>query len=46
MKALVGARSVTVGIFTRKESAQNHCQVGDIGLALTVILDWIGLHSD
>ena len=50
MKVLVNARSVTGRIFTKEENAQNHCQIGNIGLALDVIVDWIQLcqqsHSD
>jgi len=41
VKALVNAKSVTGRIFTRKEQAQNHCQVGNIGLALDVMSKWI-----
>ncbi len=43
MKALINARSVTGRIFTRMENAQNHCQVGNVRLALDVIIDWIEL---
>jgi len=39
--ALENARSVTARIFTRETQAQNHCQIGNIGLALGVMLDWI-----
>ena len=35
------ARSVTGRVFTMEEHAQNHCQVGNIQLALDVILEWI-----
>jgi pimeloyl-ACP methyl ester carboxylesterase len=41
VQALQNARSVTARIFTREEQAQNHCQVGNIGLALDVMLEWI-----
>ena len=41
VKALVNAKSVTGRIFTEKEQAQNHCQVGNTGLALDVMLKWI-----
>lgn len=40
-KALVNAQSVSGRIFTRSESASHHCQVGNIGLVLDYILDWI-----
>jgi len=41
VKALTRARSVTGRIFTREEQAQNHCQVGNMGLALKVMADWL-----
>ena len=41
LDALTNARSVTARVFTRAESAQNHCQVGNLGLALDVITNWI-----
>ena len=34
-------RSFTGRIFTAEESAHTHCQVGNPGLAVRVILDWI-----
>ena len=40
-RALVNARSLTTRLFTRAEQAQNHCQVGNIGLALRVISHWL-----
>ena len=43
MKALVSARSVTGRIFTRAENAQNHCQIGNVRIALDVIVNWIEL---
>jgi hypothetical protein len=39
--ALTKARSVTARIFTPEEQAQNHCQIGNIGLTLAVMLQWI-----
>jgi pimeloyl-ACP methyl ester carboxylesterase len=39
--ALINARSVTGRIFTNEEHAQNHCQTGNIGLALDVMVKWI-----
>jgi hypothetical protein len=42
IQTLTNARSVTVRVFTRAESAQNHCQIGNLGLALRVILAWLG----
>lgn len=41
VKALKNARSITEHIFTREEQGQNHCQVGNIGLALKVMFEWI-----
>jgi pimeloyl-ACP methyl ester carboxylesterase len=41
INALKNARSVTARIFTRDEQGQNHCQVGNMGLALGVMLKWI-----
>ena len=41
IKALTGAKSITGRIFTRDEEAQNHCQIGNIGLALKEITEWI-----
>ena len=40
-KALVNAKSVTVRVFTKAEHADQHCQIGNIGLALQVMLDWM-----
>jgi len=39
--ALVNAKSITDRIFTKKENAQNHCQIGNIKLLLDVIIDWL-----
>jgi pimeloyl-ACP methyl ester carboxylesterase len=44
-KGLVNARSLTGRIFTRDEQAHNHCQIGNIRLALQVILDWVQAKS-
>ncbi len=41
VKALVNAKSVTGRVFTREEQAQNHCQIGNIGLALDVMAEWL-----
>jgi pimeloyl-ACP methyl ester carboxylesterase len=38
---LSGAPSVSARIFTEAEQAQNHCQIGNTGLAIRVILDWL-----
>lgn len=44
IKALKNA-NVTGRIFTRKEQAQNHCQMGNIGLALDVMVKWMADRS-
>ena len=41
VKALTDAKSVIDRIFTKEENAQNHCQIGNIGLALDVMVKWI-----
>ena len=41
LMALTAAHSVSSRVFTEAESAQNHCQIGNMGLALKVILDWL-----
>ena len=38
---LTAARSLTARLFTRQEQAQNHVHVGNVGLSLQVIADWI-----
>jgi pimeloyl-ACP methyl ester carboxylesterase len=40
-QALVNARSVTTRIFTKEEQADQHCQMGNLPLALNVMLDWL-----
>jgi pimeloyl-ACP methyl ester carboxylesterase len=45
LRALTNARSVTGRVFTRSDDAQNHCQTGNIGLALDVMAEWIGRTS-
>lgn len=42
IKALKNANSITERIFTREDQAQNHCQIGNIGLALDMMSNWIG----
>ncbi len=38
---LKNARSITAQLFTRSESAESHCQVGNYGLALRTIVNWL-----
>jgi pimeloyl-ACP methyl ester carboxylesterase len=41
VEVLKNARSLTARLFTRNEQAQNHCQVGNLGLAVDQITNWI-----
>jgi pimeloyl-ACP methyl ester carboxylesterase len=41
IEALKNARSLTARLFTRQEQAQNHCQVGNLRLAVEYITNWI-----
>src|SRR6266540_6144049 len=46
IKMLRNARSITARLFTRSESAENHCQVGNYGLAMRTIVQWLdGMQS-
>jgi hypothetical protein len=38
---LTQVRSLTARLFTRFEQAQNHIQVGNIGLSVRVITSWL-----
>ncbi|WP_342481532.1 alpha/beta hydrolase [Paenibacillus sp. FSL L8-0340] len=40
--SLTHVRSLTARMFTAKEHASNHCQIGNLGLAADVMLQWIG----
>jgi hypothetical protein len=39
--ALINAKSITERIFSEEDHGQNHCQIGNIGLALEVMAKWI-----
>jgi pimeloyl-ACP methyl ester carboxylesterase len=41
IEALKNVRSLTARLFTRAEQAQSHCQVGNLGLAVDVIAQWV-----
>jgi hypothetical protein len=41
VRRLTAARSVTERVFTKADQAQNHCQIGNMGLALRVMRDWL-----
>ena len=41
MSELVCAHSVTARIFTAREGAEQHCQVGNSGLAREEIVRWL-----
>lgn len=40
-RALTSAHSVTVRTFTRKEHADQHCQMGNLDLACSVVTEWL-----
>ena len=39
--ALTSARSVTAKVFTKETQAHNHCQNGNVGLALETMVQWL-----
>ena len=41
VQTLTAAQSVTARVFTEAEQAHNHCQIGNQGLAIKVILGWL-----
>ncbi|WP_105617007.1 alpha/beta fold hydrolase [Vallitalea okinawensis] len=41
VKALKNTKSITEHVFTRAEHAQNHCQIGNLGLSLETMSKWI-----
>jgi alpha-beta hydrolase superfamily lysophospholipase len=41
LMTLSAAHSISARVFTEAESGQNHCQIGNMGLALKVILNWL-----
>lgn len=43
IEALSNVRSLTARLFTEAEQAQNHCEAGNVGLALRVMVDWLNL---
>jgi pimeloyl-ACP methyl ester carboxylesterase len=44
-RELINARSITGRIFTESEQAQNHCQIGNIELALETMTNWLNIHT-
>ena len=40
-RMLKNACSITAWLFAWSENAQNHCQVGNYGLALRTIVNWL-----
>lgn len=38
---MVNAKSLSGRIFSSAEHAENHCQMGNLGLALRVMADWL-----
>ena len=45
LRWLTAARSVTGRLFTAEEQAAEHCQLGNLGLAIDTIVAWIGERS-
>jgi pimeloyl-ACP methyl ester carboxylesterase len=43
--ALRNANSITERIFTRATQGHNHCQVGNFGLAVKAMLDWLAVQQ-
>lgn len=41
IRTLKNARSITARLFTKSDDAQNHCQVGNYGLAFRTIVNWL-----
>ena len=41
LRMFKNARSLTARLFKQSESAENHCQVGNYGLALRTIVNWL-----
>jgi len=41
VEALTNARSVTGRLFTRTEQAQNHVHIGNVGLSLDTMVQWL-----
>lgn len=46
LRRLTMARSVSDRVFTKEDHAENHCQIGNIGLAVKVMRDWIEEKTD
>jgi hypothetical protein len=45
LQLLTAVKSVTGRIFTEREQAQSHCQIGNLGLAAVYMLGWIEEHN-
>lgn len=41
LDVLTNAKSLTGRVFTKEDYAQNHCQIGNVGLALKVMVEWV-----
>jgi hypothetical protein len=41
LRRLTSAHSVTDRVFSKADHAENHCQIGNVGLALRVMAEWI-----
>jgi hypothetical protein len=40
-RGLSAARSITARVFTARQQAQAHCQIGNLPLAIDTISDWV-----
>ena len=40
-EALINAKSITERIFLQSEAADQHCQMGNLTLALETVIDWM-----
>lgn len=40
-KALTRARSITGRLFTAADQAEHHCGIGNMGLVVQVMVDWL-----
>ena len=41
INSLTNAKFVKARVFIKEKNAQNHCQVGNVGLALETMVKWI-----
>lgn len=46
MRSLPNVRSLTCRLFTASEEASSHCQIGNVGLMLGVVVGWLDLQIE